>query len=64
MRELKAKGYSPYIVVDDWEEVEFRKQFADESRVGRLDWKPRVRVQGNPEVRIFDPEGRIDGSRQ
>ena len=28
IRELKEKGYRPYIVMDDWEEVEFRKKFA------------------------------------
>ena len=60
MRELEAKGYRPYIVLDDWEEAEFRKLFSETSRVGRLDWKPIVPVPGNPEVRIFDPEGRAD----
>jgi hypothetical protein len=56
--ELNAKGYRPYIVIDDWEETEFRNRFGKDNRVGRLDWKPLVRVIGNPEVRIYDPEGR------
>jgi hypothetical protein len=60
IRELKDKGYRSYIVLDDWEEVEFRKKFARLNRVGRLDWKPLVIVRTNPEVRIFDPEGRAD----
>jgi hypothetical protein len=58
IRELNEKGYRPYIVIDDWEETEFRNRFAKANRVGRLDWRPLVRVIGNPEVRIYDPEGR------
>ena len=58
IRELNEKGYRPYIVLDDWEETEFRKRFGGANRVGRLDWRPLVRVIGNPEVRIYDPEGR------
>jgi hypothetical protein len=58
LRELREKGYRPYIVLDDWEEAVFRKRFAQMSRVGRLDWKPLARVQGAPAVVIYDPEGR------
>jgi dolichyl-phosphate-mannose-protein mannosyltransferase len=58
IRELQEKGYRPYIVLDDGEIPEFRKRFAQMSRVGRLDWTPLVRVTGNPEVHIYDPEGR------
>lgn len=60
LRELKEKGYPPYIVLDDWEEREFRKQFAELNRAGRLDWRPMVRVLGSPEVRIYDPAGRYE----
>ncbi len=58
--ELAATGHKPYIVVDDWEEAEFRRRFSETSRVGQLDWRPLSRVLGNPEVRIFDPEGRAE----
>jgi len=60
LRELKEKGYRPYIVLDDWEENEFRRRFAATSRAGALDWTPVRRVMTNPEVRIFDPEGRFE----
>ncbi|MCM3879412.1 MAG: glycosyltransferase family 39 protein [Vicinamibacterales bacterium] len=60
LNELRAKGRRPYIVVDDWEEAEFRRRFAAQSRAGRLDWKPLVTVRTNPEVRIYDPEGRSE----
>lgn len=60
IRELNGKGYRPYIVVDDWEETEFRNRFAKASHVGRLDWRPRVRIDSSPEVHIYDPEGRFN----
>jgi hypothetical protein len=54
LKELRAKGYHPYIVVDDWEEREFRKRFASKNDAGRLDWHPIITVKTNPEVRIYD----------
>ena len=54
IRDLTARGYHPFIVVDDWEEAEFRTRFAPHSRLGRLDWPPVARVTGSPEVRIYD----------
>jgi hypothetical protein len=53
VHELTTKGYSPYLVVDDWEQKEFQARFAPANRLGRLDWAPLARVSGNPEVRIF-----------
>ena len=54
LRELREKGYRSYIVLEDWEEVDFRKRFGAASRVGRLDWRPLL----TSPVRIYDPEGR------
>jgi hypothetical protein len=54
LKELRAKGYHPYVVVDDWEEREFRKRFASKNHAGRLDWTPIITVKTNPEVRIYD----------
>ena len=54
LQDLIARGYHPFIVMDDWEETEFRNRFAPHSRIGRLDWPPLARVKGNPEVRIYD----------
>jgi hypothetical protein len=53
VHELTSKGYSPYLVVDDWEQKEFQSRFAPANRLGRLDWAPLARVSGSPEVRIF-----------
>jgi hypothetical protein len=54
LRDLAAKGRRAYLVVDDWEEKEFRARFAPANRAGRLDWAPIARVSGSPEVHIFE----------
>lgn len=57
LRDMNALGRHPFIVVDDWEEAEFRARFGPHSPAGRLDWKPLARVPGSPEVRIYDFAG-------
>ncbi|HET9466900.1 MAG TPA: hypothetical protein VFO48_00755, partial [Vicinamibacterales bacterium] len=54
LRDVAAKGRRAYLVVDDWEEKEFRARFSLANRAGRLDWAPIARVPSSPEVRIFD----------
>lgn len=54
LRDVAAKGRRAYLVVDDWEEKEFRARFSPANRAGRLDWAPIARVPSSPEVRIFD----------
>jgi hypothetical protein len=55
--DLEARGYRPYLVVDDWEEREFRARFSSSSRLGRLD-RPVARVPGSPEVRVYELQDR------
>ena len=54
LQDVAAKGRRAYLVVDDWEEKEFRARFSPTNRAGRLDWAPIARVPGGTEVRIFD----------
>jgi hypothetical protein len=54
LRDLAAKGRRAYLVVDDWEEKEFRDRFSPGNRAGRLDWAPIARVPTSPEVRIYE----------
>jgi hypothetical protein len=54
LRDVAARGRHAYLVVDDWEEKEFRDRFSPANRAGRLDWAPIARISGSPEVRIFD----------
>lgn len=57
LRDLAARGRRAYLVVDDWEEKEFRDRFSGANRAGRLDWAPIARVPGSPEVHVFDMQG-------
>lgn len=57
---LHARGLHPYLLLEDWEEPEFRKRFAGTSVFGRLDWPPS-REWTNPTVRLYDPEAREGG---
>jgi len=54
LRDVAAKGRRAYLVVDDWEEKEFRDRFSPGNRAGRLDWAPIARIRSSPEVRIFE----------
>jgi hypothetical protein len=48
-----AKGRRVYLVVDDWEEKQFRARFSRANRAAHLR-NPIARVSGRPEVRIFE----------
>lgn len=51
VEELRRRGYTPYILLDDFEEQQFAKYFAGASRLAALDWTP---VMALPRVRLFD----------
>jgi len=53
LRDLTAKGRRAYLVVDDWEEKEFRTRFSAANSGATLG-APIARVPGSPEVRIFE----------
>jgi len=53
LRDLAAKGRRAYLVVDDWEEKEFRARFSAANGAAQLG-APIARVSGSPEVRIFE----------
>jgi hypothetical protein len=53
LRDIAAKGRRAYLVVDDWEEKEFRARFSPANRAAQLA-APIARVSGSPEVRIFE----------
>jgi hypothetical protein len=51
---LAATGRDVWLVVDDWEEPEFRARFATQVR-GRLDWAPLAEARvGSARVRVYD----------
>jgi hypothetical protein len=54
IRELDEKGRRSFLVIDEWEHVQFRDRFARRNRAGALDWPPLARVPGPPDVLIYD----------
>jgi hypothetical protein len=56
--DLRRLGYRPYVLLEGWEEREFRNRFARHSGVGRLDWAPAVLLDHSTKVRIYDPADR------
>jgi hypothetical protein len=52
VRTLRKSGYAPYILLEGWEESEFRARFEERSVFGRLDWPAAAQYNG-PGVRIY-----------
>ena len=55
---LRSRGLHPYILLDSWEAERFRNRFAHTSRIGQLDWPPRLEFRSPTPVRLFDPADR------
>lgn len=62
IRELRARGYHPYIVLEEWEEPAFKARFKGQSPLAALDWPPVGWLMHSTNVRIYDPAQR-DASR-
>src|SRR5205823_575747 len=54
IRAMRAMNRGPLLVLDDWEEPEFRARFAGQ-QWGALDWPARVEFASQPAVRVYDP---------
>jgi hypothetical protein len=61
--DLERAGWKPYIVLEDWEETQFKEQFASASEEGRLAWRPfaRFRARG---INVYDPQQMHDPPRE
>jgi len=58
--DLRALGYHPYFLLEDWEEPIFRNQFGAHCRCAWLDWPPLAEYVHGIRVRIYDPADRDD----
>jgi hypothetical protein len=60
---LRDRGYSPYLLLEDWEEKDYRARFAAAGPLGRLEI-PLVAEMTTPvRVRIYDPLGTLADAR-
>jgi hypothetical protein len=55
---LDAQGYRPYLLLDPFEEADFRKRFRGHSVYGDLDWPASAEIGGTARVRLYDPADR------
>jgi hypothetical protein len=53
---LDRAGWRPFILLEDWEEPQFKAQFGASSAVGRLGWRPYARLSDPGGVNIYDPK--------
>jgi dolichyl-phosphate-mannose-protein mannosyltransferase len=53
---LHRVGRRPFILLEDWEEPQFKRQFGASSEAGRLAWRPYARLDAPGGVNIYDPE--------
>jgi len=59
---LERAGWRPFILLEDWEEPQFTRQFGAASAVGRLGWRPYARLSVPGGVNIYDPEQARDAA--
>jgi len=55
---LRAKGYRPMLLLEEWEQPLFTKRFAAHAKVAALDWQPVATYFGDIRTDIFDPADR------
>jgi hypothetical protein len=53
--DLQHAGWRPYVVLEDWEETQFKQQFAAASEAGRLVGRPIARLMKYG-VNVYDPQ--------
>jgi dolichyl-phosphate-mannose-protein mannosyltransferase len=56
---LRARGYAPYILLEEWEEPMFRARFGPGELAGRVDWPPAIVCYAPITVRIYNPADRV-----
>jgi len=56
LNSLERAGWRPFILLEDWEEPQFKGQFGGSSPAGRLAWRPYARLDAPRGVNIYDPK--------
>ena len=51
---LQAKGYHPFVLLEEWEQPRFREKFAGHTTLATLDWQPVATYPGEIRTDIFD----------
>ena len=61
---LERGGLRPFILLEDWEETDFKARFGAASAVGRLAWRPLARLPDPGGVNIYDPKSAVGAPPQ
>ena len=51
---LERAGWRPFILLEDWEEPQFKSQFGVASELGRLAWRPYARLSEPGGVNVYE----------
>jgi hypothetical protein len=63
--DLRHLGYHPYLVLEDWEEAQFRARFQGHSALAALNWPPVAWVDTPIKTKIYDPaDAQMPGSNR
>ena len=54
---LRDNGYRPYILLEDWEERDYRRRFSDQGPVGQLTIPVIAEMKRPIAIRLYDPLG-------
>ena len=52
---LQARGYRPYILLEDWEEAGYRTRFGDSNALARLEMRVLAEMTEPVRIRLYDP---------
>jgi hypothetical protein len=57
---IEAHGHHPYVLAEDWEAAQLRRDYGAANTVARLDWTPIVTLRGGT-IRLYDAVRRTTG---
>jgi hypothetical protein len=52
---LQARGYRPYLLLEDWEEAAYREKFGRDTALGRLEMRVLAEMVQPVRIRLYDP---------
>lgn len=52
---FQSRGYRPYILLEDWEEKQYRARFGSESALARLEIRVLAEMTQPVKIRLYDP---------
>ena len=51
---LSARGYHPFLLIEEWERPQFVERFGSHTKLGALAWRPMKTYDGPTRAEVFD----------